>query len=333
MGSLITDLQADALDDAKASSDLLRKAMVIGTKLNIPELAKWAGFEMNGYPDANEVPEYRMIRGVLRAHNPYNGVWCEFLWGPKGTPKELLRRPVTQSVSALEQTLRDKDKSEGVLAFSLPSPLVQWIMDNTNAPFPPTFLITHAAIKQIVDNVRNRVLEWGLRLEQEGILGEGMTFSQDEKKTARERATVIIGRVENFQSVIGDINQSSVTLTQTTQITQNDMASLKAYFKGQGVADADLTELEDAIRSDPKPKEPTTFGPRVSSWMGKMLTKAASGAWQIGVGAAGKILADGHLPFVEVSQLKFFLNHPFAQSSDQPELIPASYIAITFLDQ
>src|SRR5438034_10986695 len=162
MGSLVLDLQADALDPKTDTSDLLRKAKVIATKLDIPDLGKWTDLELNGYPDANNVPEYRMIRGELRAFNPYNRIWCEFVWGPKGIPHALLRRPVTQSVSSLGQVLNDKSDA---LTFSLPSQLRQWVMDNSDSPLPPTFFISAAAVKGIVDVVRNSVLEWALRME------------------------------------------------------------------------------------------------------------------------------------------------------------------------
>jgi len=42
-----------------------------------------------------------------------------------------------------------------------------------------------AQIAAVFDAVRNRILDWTLKLEAEGILGEGMTFTQKEKEAAQ----------------------------------------------------------------------------------------------------------------------------------------------------
>ncbi len=53
----------------------------------------------------------------------------------------------------------------------------------------------------------------------------------------------------------------------------------------------DIDDLEQAIDTDPSPTSPEAFGGKVSAWVGKMVSKAATGAWQIGVGTAGGLLA------------------------------------------
>ncbi len=37
----------------------------------------------------------------------------------------------------------------------------------------------------IIEKVKNTVLEWTLKLEEEGVLGEGMRFSDKEKQNAK----------------------------------------------------------------------------------------------------------------------------------------------------
>ena len=54
----------------------------------------------------------------------------------------------------------------------------------------------------------------------------------------------------------------------------------------------DISELKEALDTDPAPSTPERFGPKVSSWIGKMVGKAAQGGWVIGAGAAGKLLAE-----------------------------------------
>ena len=49
--------------------------------------------------------------------------------------------------------------------------------------------------------------------------------------------------------------------------------------------------LKSSLESEPKAIDKDKFGPRVSAWIGKMIGKAAEGSWQIGLGAAGNLLA------------------------------------------
>ena len=54
----------------------------------------------------------------------------------------------------------------------------------------------------------------------------------------------------------------------------------------------DLNDLEQAIDSDPTPTSSGSFGDNVGAWVGKMVSKAATGGWQIGVGAADGLLGN-----------------------------------------
>ena len=67
------------------------------------------------------------------------------------------------------------------------------------------------------------------------------------------------------------------------------MDSLMEYLKESNVPDNDLEELRQAIADDPQ-AETGKLGPKVSSWMGRMVAKAASGTWKIGVPVASAML-------------------------------------------
>lgn len=54
LGSVVLELQRDALDRSVPITDLLRKAYVIAKKLHITDFEVWAGQELNGYKDVNE---------------------------------------------------------------------------------------------------------------------------------------------------------------------------------------------------------------------------------------------------------------------------------------
>lgn len=54
------------------------------------------------------------------------------------------------------------------------------------SPLPMRYAlhISTASVMDIIEKVKNTILEWTLKLEEEGVLGEGMRFSDKEKQTA-----------------------------------------------------------------------------------------------------------------------------------------------------
>jgi hypothetical protein len=58
-----------------------------------------------------------------------------------------------------------------------------------------------------MSTVRNKILEWAIILEENGILGEDMTFSEEEKKVATTTPT-INNYTNNFYGEVNDIGMN-----------------------------------------------------------------------------------------------------------------------------
>ena len=56
-------------------------------------------------------------------------------------------------------------------------------------------------------------------------------------------------------------------------------------------SEEDAQMLEKAIDQEEEPVTDAGFGPHISDWISRMVAKAASGSWNISVGAAGGLLA------------------------------------------
>src|SRR4028119_1385784 len=82
MGSLVWELQRDALNREISVLFLLRKALVVARKLNIQEFQQWVEKELNGYPEISYLPQYRFMFGELKAFNPYRG-WIPVIVHPQ----------------------------------------------------------------------------------------------------------------------------------------------------------------------------------------------------------------------------------------------------------
>ncbi|PSF34961.1 hypothetical protein C7H19_18325 [Aphanothece hegewaldii CCALA 016] len=179
MNSLVLELQKDALDSSISVLDLLRKALLVSKKLKIKEFEIWIELELNGY-GKTPVPEYRLVRGQLRALNPYHG-WQPIITTPEleSSFASLCNCSIYQSISELT-TLGNSKNNE--LEFQLPFEIETTIVRLVKAKIKIT--ISRASIQAIVELTRDVILRWVLKLEEDGIIGEGMTFSQEEKKIA-----------------------------------------------------------------------------------------------------------------------------------------------------
>lgn len=291
MSSLVLQLQQLASEDSGSVADLLRKARLVASKLKLDEFNQFLSREMHGYNDIqhqDELPDYRILNGDIRAHNPVNGMLIPVRFGPELT-ETFSKTPVAQSIGDLENLVRDDPSKSLQFPYSeqqvaklrgLLDPSVQnWLI--------PFRKVEASQVFSILDRVRSIVLDWSLELEANEILGEGLTFSADERKRAGNSTF----HIHNFQGIIGDINKSKVKQQFNQEIREGDIVSLKDYLQPFGFSENDLNELQQAIESDPSISEQGKFGTNVASWVGKTMAAIAGGGYDITVGAAGEILA------------------------------------------
>jgi hypothetical protein len=87
--------------------------------------------------------------------------------------------------------------------------------------------------------------------------------------------------------IVGDNNKVNYT------ITEGSFDSLKDMLSKNGVSSEDISELKMILESEKPNDEKKIFGNQTNGWVSKMITKSLEGSWSIGIGAAGKLLADG----------------------------------------
>jgi hypothetical protein len=285
MSKLIHELQRDAISENCSLGELLRKSLVVAKKLRITDFELWVSHELNGYPPGSEIPKYRLVVGSIKAWNPYNG-WIPVFIQDTKQANMLARRMINQAVGSLETLVSGRKGSDLQVPFS--PDIEAQIMRGADLPFRPTLHIGSNQVDGILQAVRNTILTWALDLESRGILGDDMSFTSEEKQAAKEMQTINIGQ---FQGVLGNIQQSTVTQNLNMDVRKDDFDSLAAYLRSVGVEDAQIADLKERIKHDPVPQEKDKLGPKVSSWIGEMVSKAASGGWQLAVGTAGSLLA------------------------------------------
>lgn len=129
-----------------------------------------------------------------------------------------------------------------------------------------TLHVPNTALIKIVDAVRTTILHWSIKLEEDGIIGEGLSFTTEERKMAEKTSY-------NINNFFGPV-QSSQIQQQTSQsyqfVTENklDLDLLKGFLQSlsnqidkmnlkpevEKELISDITTLKSQTES-PKPKQ------------------------------------------------------------------------------
>lgn len=298
---LLAEIQNDAVSDATPVSTLLRKCLVLAHNLDSGLLEDWVRYELNGYPDGVDVPDYRQI-GVNFKANANNLAWqltgqsvAQIVVEQVTGNKDISLFKCRQAIGTI---VEDEIKASGTLVINMDN---VGLLLNHKRIMGPTYNITRfwgeipaTQVLGIADAVRNRVLEFALALSKKypnaGDIG-GITIKEPavEKTVNQIFNTTINGNAGS----IGNANNATINIT----VNQGNFGDLRQQLMQHGVGEDDIKELEVAIADEPNVGTDKKFGPKVGSWMGKMLGKAASGVWNVGVQAGGALLEKALLKY------------------------------------
>lgn len=262
MTGLVHELQRDALDPKVSVSDLLRKALVVSRKLSIPDIQEWLSYELNGYPPNDDViPDYREVRGSPKVWNPYHG-WQPIIFQDNETADIISTKKNSQAIGELDDLVSREESRQFQMEF--PNEIHNALISMMDVPMQPTLMIPRTAIIGILDAVRNKVLDWALELESNGVIGEGMSFTEKEKQAAHSvtyQVTNNIGSMTNSQ-LQQDSPNSSQSLSVNDDLSQvaRFIETLKGQLEGLQLEqnqkeelNAEVVTIESQL-SSPKPK-------------------------------------------------------------------------------
>ena len=216
MSSFIKDLQIEIMSPNCDIVNILRKAHFIASILNLTDFDKWIMSELNGYPTPNDCPEYRILHCDLYAFNQFNG-WMPTVF--KNTELENLIS-TTQMNNSISQIISMSEQEGDMLMSEIPGELLLLLnecFNTSNTRF--ALFVSKTSIMDIIEKVKTAVLDWTIKLESEGILGENTTFSEQEKQVAATipqtinnyygNTNIVSSPTENMQIVSGNKNEVS----------------------------------------------------------------------------------------------------------------------------
>ncbi|MFE4073402.1 hypothetical protein [Peribacillus sp. YIM B13477] len=227
MESIVLELQREAMDSSSNVSDLLRKSLVVARKLKIKEFEQWVTQELNGYKNSQEIPEYREVVGKIQWFNPYRG-WIPVIIEHQEVLDMLQRGKIGQPITEIV----DLVNSDGsYLTLQLPQAKQNFLAEMTGevAHFQVSFGKSQA--QRIIDTVRNIILEWALKLEEDGIMGEGLSFSDKEKQEASKQNYNINNFYGNASGIQFQQNSPNSTQTMTNGVDVGQISELITKLK------------------------------------------------------------------------------------------------------
>jgi AbiTii len=287
MESLVLQLQSNCLDTSIAVSDILRKALVVARKLSLSDAEAWIEKELNGYKTGDKAPRHRMLKGSIQCWNPPQG-WVPVIFSNDTEAAEALSEWYCgQPIGVLEEVV----KGEGeILQVPFDPETERQIMHGLPFKLQPKLHVPKAAVNGVIHVVRNLVLDWSLKLEKDGILGEGMVFNTKEKETASHSSYTI-----NYHGPVGNsqIQQGSAHSTQSMSVAGLDVKALTEFMASLNTYIADLklgmTETRQ-VQADVSTVETQLSSPRPNH---VILRESLRSIRNILEGCAGSLLASG----------------------------------------
>lgn len=288
MPSLLKEIRDASVDANVPIANVLRKCAVLGARLNNNDLRDWALQELNGYGTDLDVPEYRRVTA------PLTGDFTGALQGFSNTPipavflpKQLQNRArwhcFREGVAGMESLLEGKGEA---VTISWSGDWIAWIQ--SEGKFDMTLVAARqvigvSAIVNIIDTVRNRVLEFCLRLEEEmpELIG-----NDDSSPTSADKTTVsqVFNQVFVFGPYTGNIANASPAAEQfTMDINKGDLSGLTKALREFGVPPSEVDALKSSIEEDGENGQNART--IATDWFKRATQAVASGTWSLAKGA------------------------------------------------
>lgn len=297
---LINEIINELIDTDKSISSPLLKTKVLASRLQNEVLLNWVSNELKGYDNSSELPDYRKYQGsitgtFINGSMQYNDQPVPTI-GLKREFEEVLRTMnFSQSISSLE-TLKGENKS-GTLEHTFPAELTGLIQENWRKMGNPYLQLVNCkksipvnAVVEILAFVRNNLLDFMLKIDSEF----GNITEIEELKTKKEQIATIMNQTIINTSGDGNVVNTGeqATVSATINITKGSKEELVKHLQDIGLTKEDTTELVEVLDNEEPNFNNKTFGQKVNNWTQKMLGKALDGSWNIGIGAAGSLIAE-----------------------------------------
>lgn len=288
MSSLVSELQQEALNPRTDLTDLLRKALVVARKLSIKDFQTWIDNELNGYRDNKALPDYRKISGSSQCLDRFSG-WIPIIFSDSESEKYWTIWTCTEPISHVMALVNSKSDHDCVQV-SYSAEGTESLLASIHSSTQVRLIVGIASLVPILDSVRTIILNWGIKLEEDNILGEGMTFTSREKAIAQS-ATY---NITNFYGAVSS-SQIQQQVSDSAQFIVEEKTDIEPILKfiteiRDKLSKLELTsDIEEEINAELKTLDAQTSSPKPKP---AILSESLSSIRRILEGAGGALAAE-----------------------------------------
>lgn len=272
---------------------VLRKCLVLASKLKNDGLKEWCLSELDGFADKDNVPNYRVFPVQSQG----------LLLGPFGAkipnqplPLSVLKKEHFKMMHSVRMTepIAEIEVLANSGAEQLASP---WSADMV-ALYADKFIegyslnrayrvISPAKLIGICDTVRNRILRLSLELSEQ----VGETEDPLQNISMKEVDQKVTNYIFGGQNVIGSTVSGSVNQANQGSVIAGDYESLEKAILELGIPKNEVHKLKEALEVDTREHSDNNVGPNTRSWIQSSARWIGRGTAALGGAAGGDLLA------------------------------------------
>lgn len=307
---IINDVINDLLESEKSLVNPLMRLNYFGRLTKNDELIQFTNNEINGYKDQDSVvPEYRKTIGslIVDVQAYLNRHTVEIPVSMLNSPfDEALRYvDVREGIATVEKMAREMLESDGnknefyrpvpmeILHIIQPA-LRKLYKSNTRLDAVGAKIIGNGnIIIDIPSFIRTKLLEFVMQIADE--FGYEIKIKDYNEKQESNNQTIVQFMSTNITNKgDGNVINTGDKAKIDTKITihKGNKEELSEFLQKNGLSEPDTAELVEIIDTEEPNAENKTFGAKVNGWIEKMVGKALDGSWNVGIGAAGSLLAE-----------------------------------------
>ena len=295
----------ELIDVGKSLHEPMMKLYYFARETKNVALTAFLKKEINGYEIGDVFPDYRQTAGqlfvTLQIGNYADNTEVREIprsLVPKNARSWLTEVRLYEGVAVLEKMATENSQEpfiyKGLPMESLPTiaPAVKKIYKSYSGAMPISARVRANAnvVTQATQTIRIRLLDFVYEIKEAiGLEINIAEFSKHPEKINQITNNFMSTNIHNTGDGnfinAGDGNKNTVNIT----IQKGDLAAFKQKLAEIGVEPAEIEEISEIVQTE-KP-DGANLGPKASSWLGKMYSKALSGVGKVSISAAGNLLA------------------------------------------
>lgn len=302
--SLLNDIQSEVVEENSDLGPILLKLRLLAARVGSQSLAEWVRYESEGYPGNVDLPDYRRIPvNYLADFSGRHGFSIKNAAIPPSlieqlAGKEWVRYEMRESISIVDDLMSSDDdrKQLGINAAELIKLLHGKVYQNCWCN-SVNGIVSRSSLANVRHAVRSRVLEITLEFEKLVPDASAITIGAANRPSASSAAVatqitnhIVYGHAISIANT-GDSAQIQIN------VVPNDKQSLIRMLTASGMYLYDAEELAEIAASETPDRTDEPIGPKVREWLVSNLSKAASGAWEIGISVATDLIKESLLKF------------------------------------